>query len=859
MRFLLLSLLWISLSIPLTANGSFLAGSNHANNPQDTDPAPPVIMRCGDGSQGYGLYWKDNSVNEVKFKVYRAVNSAADFSVCFEAKSNTSATTGTEYFCNIDYLPENFYMYKVASLNKSGKSSFSDFIVLPKRPVGLTVTTDTISAILRWTYPVDHLLNFIFVERSNFPDKDFQIMSPVVNQGGLTYIDYSADPGAEYYYRLRGVSYDSKTKVTSYTTPSETAGPVRVLRNGTDYDGMVNIHGRDYQVKTFINQTWMIENLAYLPHVNPPSSVSSTDKRYYVSGYTGSDIAEAMKTDNYKAYGVLYNWTAASEGIQGNSTDPIGVQGICPTGWHLPSNKEWIDLWNNLNQVKAMRNSKFLADAMAKGAKVYDHQQFIGDFALPVFDEFRASRAGFFMNDSVKFHSAGEVENYWSSTSRILADKGIYASDASKESGFPVRCIKGPAYPLVTTAEAINIAETAANMGGTVSSDGGAPVISRGVCWNYTGMPALSDNTATNGNGTGAFTCPVKGLKAGTVYFIRAFATNSAGTTYGEQKQFKTAGKNALPDVSTVKVADILGTSASVSGTLNSFGGDSISAVGVCWNSSKKPTIDNNVTLSRSGKLNFTCYLPGLTPLTTYYVRAYSTNSAGTGYGAEQQFTTGAAEKDGTFDYQGGTYAYTTIGTQTWMAENLAYLPAVSSFTVGSNDTPFYYVYGYEGSNVDSAKATTSYNKYGVLYNWKAATTACPTGWHLPSQDEMNLLTDYLTNYGYGRGGYGARIAKSMASSTGWEPSIYPGTIGNDPASNNTSGFNALPGGQCYSLPVGVSTNQGKGAIFWSSTENKRDPIYAYSMVLFYSKDNANPYPNADKKNGFSVRCLKDK
>jgi uncharacterized protein (TIGR02145 family) len=372
-------------------------------------------------------------------------------------------------------------------------------------------------------------------------------------------------------------------------------------------------------------------------------------------------------------------------------------------------------------------------------------------------------------------------------------------------------------------------------------------------------MPALSDNNATNGTGTGAYNCPVSGLKAGTIYFTRAFATNSAGTTYGAQKQFKTTGKAALATVSTVKVGDILGTSASGNGNITALGGDSVSIRGVCWNTKKKPTIANSVVIDRSGKLNFVCYAAGLTPVTTYYLRAFATNSSGTAYGEEQQFTTGAATVDGSFDYKGRTYTYTTIGTQTWMSENLAWLPTISSFTVGSNDKPFYYVYGYEGSNVDSAKATESYKKYGVLYNWKAATTACPTGWHLPGQEEMNIFTDYLTNYGYGRGGYGNRIAKSLASTTGWERSIYPGTVGNEPGTNNQSGFNAIPGGQCYSLPVGVSTNIGKGAIFWSATENLRDPVYGFSLVLFYSRDIATPYPNADKKNGFSVRCLKDK
>jgi len=859
MRFLFLSLLCWFFFLPLKAKGDFMTSIIGSTTQQDTRSIPPSKLRCGDGKLGYGLYWMDNSTNEIKFTVYRTVNSANGFSVCFEVKSNTLTTTGSEYFCKIDYKPENFYFYKVVAVDKSGKISSSELITLPKRPVGLAVKTDSVSAILTWSYPVDNLVNFVFIERSIKPSDEFQIMSPVVNQGGVTYVDYSAEPGIDYYYRIRGVTYDSKSKITSYTIPTEAIGPVKISNSGKDYDGLVNFNGRDYKYKTFLNQTWMIENLAYLPEVYPATSISASEKRYYIYGYQGSDLTEAMKTENYKIYGVLYNWTAASDGVEISSADLVGVQGICPTGWHLPSNKEWVDLWNNLNKVQTANHKAIVADAMAKGARVYDSVQFIGDFASPDFNPFKVAPGGFLLNDSMKFYSVGEVENYWSSTSRILADKGIRVSNAGKESGFPVRCIKGPALPRVTTVETADITETTAKPGGTVLGDGGAVVTARGICWNTIGMPTITDHLATTGDGIGVFNGVLSGLIAGTTYYIRAYATNIVGTAYGAQKWFKTGGNGAVPSVLTVQYADILGTSASVSGIISAFGGDSILAQGVCWSPKKKPTVTNSIVIDRSGKLNFTGYLAGLTPLTTYYSRAFATNKYGTGYGEEKQFITAAGVPDGTFAYEGRTYAYTTIGTQTWMSENLAYLPSVSPVTVGSNDKPYYYVYGYEGYNIDSAKATANYSMYGVLFNWNAATTACPPGWHLPGQGEMTLLTEYLTNYGYGRGGFGNRIAKSMASTTGWEPSIYPGTLGNDPATNNRSGFNAIPGGQCYSLPVGKATNIGKGAIFWSATANMRDPSYAYALVLFYSKDNANPYPNADKKNGFSVRCLKDK
>jgi len=78
-------------------------------------------------------------------------------------------------------------------------------------------------------------------------------------------------------------------------------------------------------------------------------------------------------------------------------------------------------------------------------------------------------------------------------------------------------------------------------------------------------------------------------------------------------------------------------------------------------------------------------------------------------------------------------YKYVKIGTQTWMAENLAYLPAVSPSSDGSESSAFYYVYNYEGSSISEAKSQGNYTSYGVLYNWEAAKIACPSGWYLPS------------------------------------------------------------------------------------------------------------------------------
>jgi uncharacterized protein (TIGR02145 family) len=210
-------------------------------------------------------------------------------------------------------------------------------------------------------------------------------------------------------------------------------------------------------------------------------------------------------------------------------------------------------------------------------------------------------------------------------------------------------------------------------------------------------------------------------------------------------------------------------------------------------------------------------------------------------------------------------YKSIKIGDQNWMAENLAFLPAVSPSSDGSESSAMYYVYNYEGSSISEAKSKNNYTTYGVLYNWLAAKIACPAGWHLPTNEEWTTLTDYLTNNGYGYGGSGSDIGKSMAATTGWGFYSYssssPGTVSNDQASNNSSGFTALPGGGRNSngrhgVNGGDFSDLGLSVIFWSSSEEwSKYPWYVY---LTYDGDGAYRDWASDYRSGCSVRCLKD-
>jgi len=195
--------------------------------------------------------------------------------------------------------------------------------------------------------------------------------------------------------------------------------------------------------------------------------------------------------------------------------------------------------------------------------------------------------------------------------------------------------------PIITTTAISNILSTSASSGGTISSNGGAPVTASGVCWSTSENPTILNSYSTDGSATGSFTSLITGLTPGTVYYVRAYATNSAGTAYGNQISVKSVIN--LPAITTTAISNILSTSASSGGTISSNGGAPVTASGVCWSINQNPTILNSYSTDGSATGTFTSALTGLSPVIVYYVRAYATNSAGTTYGNQVTFTTTAS------------------------------------------------------------------------------------------------------------------------------------------------------------------------------------------------------------------------
>ena len=197
----------------------------------------------------------------------------------------------------------------------------------------------------------------------------------------------------------------------------------------------------------------------------------------------------------------------------------------------------------------------------------------------------------------------------------------------------------------------------------------------------------------------------------------------------------------------------------------------------------------------------------------------------------------------------GKKYKTEVIGGRTWMAENLAYLPKISTWMDAAGIAPCYYVYDYEGTDLQEASSSYNYQTYGTLYNYYAAKAACPSGWHLPSDDEWKSLEKQLGMYSNEVDETGQRssgdVGYKLKSTSGWA---------NNGNGSNSSGFNALPGGYYDSFFKGIGT----GALFLSSTKQRDEGSF---VDLWYrsvgsSFNGVNRWMESDIF-GMSVRCIR--
>lgn len=524
---------------------------------------------------------------------------------------------------------------------------------------------------------------------------------------------------------------------------------------------------------------------------------------------------------------------------------------------------------------------------------------------------------------------------------------------------FLFSCEDKPTPPVIVTTFVTDITTTSANSGGNITSNGGADIVTKGICWNTADNPTIDDHQKVEGGGALTFTSSMLQLLPSTTYYIRAYAINSAGTGYGNSLSFITLGDKPTPTAQ--NASNIQLSSATINGTVNpnslettvtfeygpstNYGstilaqqnplsGDldkTVSAnltdlnpgasyhfrikaentLGINYSpdmtfttlgSVPFATLDiaknlqyNSATIKMSvnpnyfqttaileygttngygnsisitenpltGKepVNLNADLSGLTQGTLYHLRIKATNQLGTTISEDFTFTTLAPISD----IENNTYNIRTIGTQIWMTENLktskynngdlieTTIPA--DLDISAEVAPKYQ-WAYDGieENVDI---------YGRLYTKYVAADSrnvCPTGWHVPASSEFFGLVNYLVengyNYDYEPTGYQNKLGKAIASKSNWDTQGWePAAPGFNSATNNSSGFNGLPGGW-RDIPENGFSSMNQGTAWWSSTSNEEDLGYAMNIQFFQIP--AQVAPHGTRNLGFAIRCVKD-
>jgi uncharacterized protein (TIGR02145 family) len=375
--------------------------------------------------------------------------------------------------------------------------------------------------------------------------------------------------------------------------------------------------------------------------------------------------------------------------------------------------------------------------------------------------------------------------------------------------------------------------------------DGGSDITGCGFCWNTTGSPTKADSYAEAELVNDLFSCKIENLSGGTKYYLRSYAENKAGIFYGDVISFITTAYKLLT-VSTPWVGDITHNSVITSGGgISNDNSYNVLSKGVCWSTSKNPTIADQKLDLGSGFGPLGCIIEGLTPGTVYYIRGYATNVVGIAYGGNQVIRT----FDGfTTDYEGHVYSTVRLGNQEWINRNLETryfangdminTTGTATTNTEQEDKPLYqWAFQYHEDHPELLDFE------GRLYTWYTATDSrkiCPTGWHLPSIDEWNVLLTHL-------GGDALTSRDIRSFNSNWDNILNTGaTEGKFGA--QLVGFRAANGQFQYGSYYGT--------YWWTATEASS----GNALAVFCGPSDIDKVSPTEKsrKFGFSVRCVKD-
>ena len=478
----------------------------------------------------------------------------------------------------------------------------------------------------------------------------------------------------------------------------------------------------------------------------------------------------------------------------------------------------------------------------------------------------------------------------------------------------------------VETSQVTNLTSSSATAGGVVTSDGGSSVVERGVCWSKSSMPTVGDNHLTSGTGVGSFTCDITGLEAATTYYVRAYAINNVGIGYGSQSTFTTltSGGNGggggggggnpadLPVVTTSEVTNITGSSAKGGGDVVSNGASNVTDRGICWSTDHNPTVEGNHISCGTGTGSFIADMTDLTLETTYYVRAYAMNAAGTAYGAEVSFVTvnpsgvpvgaicgvfNAGQRfvyflKGNLQYQPSSntwrfaeHQYDCIGAQNQYVSSY-YNGWIDLFGWGtsgynhgatayqpwntSTNSSEYYAYGNASYNLSDQTGQADWG-YNAISNGGNVTNL----WNTLSKDEWVYIFNARyteSNIRYAKATIN-EIAGIILLPDDWNPSTFALYNTNDPTSYwanylTTSEWEILENAGAVFLPCAgyrsgtyvydYSTNNDYGgACYWSSSAySEESAYYVWCNYDSYYGGHLNPQNYVNRHHALSVRLV---
>ena len=368
--------------------------------------------------------------------------------------------------------------------------------------------------------------------------------------GGFTSSITGLKPGTDYHIRAYatnslGTVYGSDISFTTATaltcgfplTAHHTAGTVAPVTKTVTYGTVTNIPGEP-------TKCWITSNLGADHQATSMDDASEASAGWYwqfnrKQGYKNDGTIQTPNTQWINPINENSDWLTANDPC----TSELG------TSWRLPTATEWSNINTNGNWSNWTGPWNSGLKLHAAGSLVFFDGS-LGD---------RGSRGMYWSSNSY---------DGFDGTYLFLSSIDCEVNNLDMKSwGNSVRCLNDftaatSSLPTVTTTSVTAIASATATGGGNVTADGGATVTARGICWSTASNPTITDSHTTSGNGTGAFTSNLTALSATTLYHVRAYATNSIGTTYGGDVSFTTlsVGAGSFTCGSTLPITHTAGT-----------------------------------------------------------------------------------------------------------------------------------------------------------------------------------------------------------------------------------------------------------------------------------------------------------